>query len=197
MRHGQAALIVDEVFADYPLSAAAGPPPQGDASALTFRLGGLSKSVGLPQVKLGWIAVDGPDALVHDALQRLELICDTYLSVSTPVQVAAARLLADGAVVRNRILDRVRTNDAALRALASRFPSIEPLHADAGWSAVLRVPATRSEEALVMELLERDGVLVHPGFFFDFPHEAFLVLSLLPDPALFAEGVRRLLLLAA
>ena len=194
---GKTALIVDEVFADYPLSGAANPPPQRDASALTFRLGGLSKSVGLPQVKLGWIAVDGPDPLVHDALQRLELICDTYLSVSTPVQVAAARLLADGAVVRNRILDRVRTNDAALRALASRFPSIEPLHADAGWSAVLRVPATRSEEALVMELLERDGVLVHPGFFFDFAHEAFLVLSLLPDPALFAEGVRRLLLLAA
>jgi aspartate/methionine/tyrosine aminotransferase len=194
---GNTALIVDEVFADYPLSGAATPAPQYSASALTFRLGGLSKSVGLPQVKLGWMTVDGPDALVHDALQRLELICDTYLSVSTPVQAAAARLLADGAVVRNRILDRVRTNDAALRALASRFPSIEPLHTDAGWSAVLRVPATRSEEALVMELLERDGVLVHPGFFFDFAHEAFLVLSLLPDPALFAEGVRRLLLLAA
>jgi aspartate/methionine/tyrosine aminotransferase len=194
---GGAALIVDEVFADYPLSVAAEPPPGDALSALTFRLGGLSKTVGLPQVKLGWIAVDGPESLVHDALQRLELICDTYLSVSTPVQVAAARLLSDGAMVRDRILNRVRTNDAALRGLASGFPSIETLHADAGWSAVLRVPATRSEEELALELLERDGVVVHPGFFFDFPHEAFLVLSLLPEPSLFAEGVRRLLARAA
>ncbi len=188
-----AALIIDEVFADYPLRAEPVPWSQTDAPALTFRLGGLSKSVGLPQVKLGWIAVDGPDRVVHAALQRLELICDTYLSVSTPVQLAAPRLLSDGAAVRRQILDRVRTNDAALRELASSFPSIEPLQSDAGWSAVLRVPATRPEEELVLELLERDGVLVHPGFFFDFAHEAFLVLSLLPDPVVFAEGVRRLL----
>jgi alanine-synthesizing transaminase len=192
-----AALIVDEVFADYPLGLAGEPPARDAVPALTFRLGGLSKTVGLPQVKLGWIAVDGPEPLVHDALQRLELICDTYLSVSTPVQVAAARLLSDGAVVRDRILDRVRTNDAALRALARDFPSVDALQADAGWSAVLRVPATRSEEGLALELLERDGVVVHPGFFFDFPHEAFLVLSLLPEPAVFSEGVRRLLARAA
>ena len=192
-----AALIVDEVFADYPLSVAAELPAYDAVPALTFRLGGLSKTVGLPQVKLGWIAVDGPEPLVHDALQRLELICDTYLSVSTPVQVAAARLLSDGAVVRDRILDRVRTNDAALRVLASGFPSVDALHADAGWSAVLRVPATRSEEGLALELLERDGVVVHPGFFFDFPHEAFLVLSLLPESSVFTEGVRRLLARAA
>lgn len=187
----QTALIIDEVFADYPLNHAFVPASWSPSPALTFRLGGLSKTVGLPQVKLGWIAVDGPDALVSAALQRLEVICDTYLSVSTPVQGAAARLLADGAVVRERILDRVRANDAALRSIASAFPSIEPLRADAGWSAVLRVPAIRSEEELVLELLEQDGVLAHPGFFFDFPHEAFLVVSLLPDPALFAEGIRR------
>jgi alanine-synthesizing transaminase len=186
-------LIVDEVFADYPLHP---PPPNArayDSPALTFHLGGLSKSVGLPQIKLGWIAIDGPEPLVATALQRLEWICDAYLSVSTPAQVAAARLLTDGAVVRTRILDRVRTNDAILRALTSDVPSVGALVSDAGWSAVLRVPATRSEEEIVLDLLERDGVLVHPGFFFDFPHEAFLVLSLLPEPAVFAEGVRRLL----
>jgi aspartate/methionine/tyrosine aminotransferase len=148
--------------------------------------------VGLPQVKLGWIAIDGPGRLVAEAVHRLELICDTYLSVSTPVQAAAERLLAEGAVVRERILGRVRGNEAALRRVVDEFPSVEALGTDAGWSAVLRVPATRSEEDLVVELLARDGVLVHPGFFFDFPHEAFVVLSLLPDPARFLDGVRRL-----
>jgi alanine-synthesizing transaminase len=189
----RAALIIDEVFADYPLRTASIPAYCGSPPALTFRLGGLSKSVGLPQVKLGWILVDGPDDLVAAALQRLELICDTYLSVSTPVQIAASRLLTDGVVVRERILARVRANDATLRQIVSSVPSIEALNADGGWSAVLRVPATRSEEDLVLELLERDGVLVHPGFFFDFPHEAYLVVSLLVEPAAFAEGVSRLL----
>jgi alanine-synthesizing transaminase len=188
----RAALIVDEVFADYPLRVASIPAYCRSSPALTFRLGGLSKSVGLPQVKLGWILVDGPDDLVAAALQRLELICDTYLSVSTPVQIAAPRLLRDGTVVRERILERVRANDATLRRLVASVPSLEALNTDGGWSAVLRVPATRSEEELVLELLERDNVLVHPGFFFDFSHEAFVVVSLLVEPAIFADGVGRL-----
>ena len=189
----RAALIIDEVFADYLLQDAPVPAACGSSQPLTFRLGGLSKSIGLPQVKLGWIAVSGPEALVADALQRLELICDTYLSVSTPVQLAAAHLLEAGAGVRAQILARVRANDAALRRAAEPFPSVQPLRSEAGWASVLRVPATRTEEELVLELLGRDGVLVHPGFFFDFPQEAFLVLSLLPEPAVFTEGVRRLL----
>jgi len=185
-----AALIVDEVFADYVLAPVVqvGLPME----CLTFRLGGLSKSAGLPQVKLGWIAAAGPDALVCEALERLEVICDAYLSVSTPVQTAASTLIASGAQVRQRILDRVRTNLATLASLASTHPAIHLLPVDGGWSAVLRVPSTRSEEDLVLELLERDDVLVHPGFFFDFAHEAFLVVSLLPEPATFAEGTRRL-----
>ncbi|MDQ3347261.1 MAG: pyridoxal phosphate-dependent aminotransferase [Acidobacteriota bacterium] len=187
------ALIVDEVFADYPLTGALVPYATRSSGPLTFRLGGLSKSIGLPQVKLGWIAVDGPEPVVAEALQRLELICDTYLSVSTPVQAAAPRLLAEGAVVRDQILARVRGNDLTLRRSAERFPSVEPLSTEAGWSAVLRVPATRTEEELVLELLGRDDVLVHPGYFFDFPREAYVVLSLLPEPDVFAEGVRRLL----
>jgi len=187
-----AALIIDEVFADYPLSAQECSHPDRPA-CLTFRLGGLSKSAGLPQVKLGWILVDGPETLARGALVRLELICDTYLSVSTPVQRAAPSLIAAGAVVRAGILDRIRSNDHELRTLAAGYPSIQVLPCEAGWSAVLRVPSTRTEEDLVVELLERDGVLVHPGFFFDFPHESFLVVSLLPERPAFVEGVRRVL----
>jgi alanine-synthesizing transaminase len=186
----RAALIVDEVFCDYPLSGALDEPPAlSSGASLVFRLGGLSKTVGLPQVKLGWIAIQGPDADVDEALDRLELIADTYLSVSTPVQVAAADLLDGGAVVRERILERVRGNYATLGSLSTSAGAVR-LAADGGWSAVLRVPATRTEEALVLELLERDRVVVHPGYFFDFPHEAFLVVSLLPEPAVFARGLR-------
>lgn len=193
-----AALIVDEVFADYTLversRGAARHTRETDTDAcLVFRLGGLSKSAGLPQVKLGWIAVEGPGALVQQALDRLELVCDTYLSVSTPVQTAAGDLIQAGAAVRRQIADRVSGNYAQLRELAAARPSIEVLHADAGWSAVVRVPATQSEEEMVLNLLERDDVLVHPGFFFDFAHEAYLVVSLLPESAAFRDGVQRLM----
>jgi len=187
-----AALILDEVFWDYPLG---GPLEDPDAlrqpAALTFRLGGLSKPAGLPQVKLGWIAVQGPDAAVADALDRLELICDTYLSVSTPVQLAAPSLLERGAAIRAQIVDRIRRNHAFLGArLAGSSASVLP--ADGGWSAVIRVPATRPEESIVLDLLEHDAVVVHPGYFFDFPNEAFLVVSLLPEPAIFDRGVQLL-----
>jgi aspartate/methionine/tyrosine aminotransferase len=187
-----AALIIDEVFADYPLGRASAVPVRR-TECLTFRLGGLSKSAGLPQVKLGWILVDGPDSLARAAIDRLELICDTYLSVSTPVQVAAARLIDQGAAIRDRIRGRVRANYEWLRALAASYPSIALLPCDGGWSAVLRVASTKGEEDLVLELLALDEVLVHPGFFFDFPHEAFLVLSLLPEPRVLAEGARRVM----
>jgi alanine-synthesizing transaminase len=190
----QAALIVDEVFWDYPLSDSR-PAPEAfrNPSCLTFRLGGLSKSAGLPQAKLGWIFVDGPEDLIREALDRLELICDTYLSVSTPVQVAAPALIESGRAIRDRILARVRGNYAALAARAAAAPGVTLLDADAGWSAVLRVPATAPEEELVLALVEKRAVVVHPGYFFDFPHEAFLVVSLLPEPATFARGIDRIL----
>jgi hypothetical protein len=187
-----AALIVDEVFADYWFERDDSPDATPRA-CLTFRLGGLSKSAGLPQVKLGWIAVGGPDPLVAAALERLDLICDTYLSVSTPVQVAASELMRRGAAVRAQIRERVRGNYRTLRALAAAAPSVDVLHADAGWSAVLRIPSTRPEEDFALDLLDASGVLVYPGFFFDFAHEAFVVVSLLPPPDAFAEGVRRML----
>jgi alanine-synthesizing transaminase len=188
-----AALVLDEVFADYPLAGGDGASVLSTTEGLIFRLGGLSKSAGLPQVKLGWIGVEGPEARVAEAFERLEFICDAYLSVSTPVQVAAPALIDNAAVVRTQILERVRTNYVRLRQAAAGHPAVEVLHADGGWSAVLRVPARRTEEELVLELLDRDGVVVHPGFFFDFAHEAFLVLSLLPETPVFDEGVARIL----
>ena len=162
-------------------------------SALTFSLGGLSKSVGLPQAKLGWIVLGGPDALVAQARERLELICDTYLSVSTPVQHATSALLTAGQLVHEQIHTRIRHNLRALEEIIARAPDYRSLTPDGGWSAVVQVPATRSEEDMVLDLLERDRILVHPGYFFDFPHEAFLVVSLLPEPERFRRAVSQLL----
>ncbi|MCU0292384.1 MAG: pyridoxal phosphate-dependent aminotransferase [Thermoanaerobaculaceae bacterium] len=184
-------LIVDEVFLDFPL-AGAGRSLAGSRTCLTFVLGGLSKSIGLPQLKLGWIAVSGPDALVVEALERLEHIADTFLSVATPVQLALPALLDQGALVRRAILERCRENLAVLGELVGPFPEVEVLPPGGGWSAVLRFPAVVDEEDLVVALLE-EGVAVQPGFFFDFPRDGYLVLSLLPELAVFREGVTRLL----
>ncbi len=187
-------LIGDEVFADYELTqGASGRAARllDEADVLVFSLGGLSKTIGLPQVKLGWIAVGGPRTLVEQALGRLELACDTYLSVSTPVQVAAAELLARGAAVRNAIQARVRSNYRALTARASQTPAFRVLDAEGGWYAVLQVPSFSSEEELVVNLVLDAGVLVHPGYFFDFPRESFLIVSLLGPEATFREGAER------
>jgi alanine-synthesizing transaminase len=188
------ALVGDEVFCDYLLD------PRPDVArvldqdeALTFSLGGLSKSAGLPQMKLGWMSAGGPSPLVDAALARLEIICDAFLSVSTPVQRAVGPLLAVGRDVRHQILERVSQNLAALKGLVADRPACSLYRVEGGWSAVVRVPATRPEEALVLDLLEEDSVLVHPGYFFDFPHEAFVVVSLLPAPGEFREGAARLL----
>jgi len=189
------ALIADEVFLDYPL---AGGPGSGctfaaQASCLTFTLGGLSKSVGLPQLKLGWIVASGPFGETHAALERLAFLADTYLSVATPVQLALPRLLHDGAGVRAAILARCRSNLAALLDLASRVPWLSVHAPGGGWSVVLRFPAVVDEETLAIELLERDSVVVHPGYFFDFPRPGVLVVSLLPACETFAAGVAALL----
>jgi aspartate/methionine/tyrosine aminotransferase len=188
------ALIADEVFADYEL----GPGARASAGRMTdrqeglvFSLGGLSKSVGLPQVKLAWIAVAGAARHVDRALERLELICDTYLSVSTPVQRAAGALLAGGSVVRDQIARRVSANYQRLKPLMAGT-SYRVLASQGGWYAVLEMPDSESEETVVVELL-RDGVLVHPGYFYDFPREAYLVVSLLPPEPLFADGIDRVL----
>ena len=188
------ALVADEVFADFALreDARRAASVARDSQALAFALGGVSKSCGLPQLKLAWTAVVGPDALRREALARLEVVADTYLPVSTPVQVAAPALLARKEELQAPIRARVVENLDALRALAAASPAtlLEP---EGGWSAILRVPATCSEEERVLRLLGERDVLVHPGYFFDFPGEAYLVLSLLPPPAEFGEGVARVL----
>jgi alanine-synthesizing transaminase len=188
------ALIADEVFADYPLEATAPfTDLAGRLDVLTFTLGGASKSLGLPQVKLGWMVVGGPPRERDAALHALELVADTFLSVGTPVQVAAPVLLHAAAPIRAAIHDRIRSNLAILRRAAALCPSCTVLPVEGGWSAVVRVPATRSEEALVLDLLQRERILVHPGYFFDFVREAYLVVSLLPPRDVFAEAIGRVL----
>ena len=188
------ALIVDEVFADYALDATAPLTDlAADAGVLAFSMGGASKSLGLPQVKLGWAIVGGPEDDRAAALDGLELIADTFLSVGTPVQVAAPELLRRGAVVRQAIHARVRANLTAARRLAASYRACDLLPVEGGWSAVVRVPATRGEEALVLDLLAETGILIHPGYFFDFEHEAFLVFSLLVPEDVFADAFDRTL----
>jgi alanine-synthesizing transaminase len=177
------AILIDEVFFDYGFSE---PPPQAPApSALTFRMSGLSKSSGLPQLKLGWIIADGPGH--ESALERLELIADTYLSVATPVQLALPRLLAAGNTIREQIRERTRTNLATLRSLTAGT-ACQVLNVEGGWSAILQVPRTRSEESWALTLLADHNILVQPGFFFDFDSEAYLVVSLLTMPEVFRSG---------
>jgi aspartate/methionine/tyrosine aminotransferase len=188
------ALIVDEVFAEYPLRPRPDVAPLVTSDeALTFSLGGLSKSAGLPQMKLAWTIVSGPAALRDEAMSRLELIADTYLSVSTPVQVALPALLEAGVTIREAILTRIRRNLAALEAAIADRPAVGLVPPDGGWSVALRVPATQTEDRMVIDLLDRDGVLVHPGYFYDFDQGAHLVISLLPEPAVFDQAIARVL----
>jgi alanine-synthesizing transaminase len=185
-------LISDEVFADYPLfeeGERAGPAAAA-GEALSFSLGGLSKSAGLPSWKLGWIRAGGPPALRRRTVAALEMVADTYLSVATPVQRALAGVLELAPRIRAEILGRVRGNLAVLRAALAGVPAAELLEPVGGWAAVIRVRLPGADdEALVLEILEREGVLVHPGYYFDFATEDFLVLSLLPEPGRFAEGL--------
>ena len=192
-RHGLA-VISDEVFLDY-CQGAAGQAVSlaGETSALTFALNGLSKTVALPQMKLGWIVAGGPDKLVAEALGRLEVIADTYLSVGTAVQWALPRLLESRGAIQRQILARVAENLKRLDGRLARQAVVSRLEVEAGWSVLLRLPSIQTDEEWALELLERDGVLVHPGHFFDFPREGYVVLSLLPPVEVFEEGIARLL----
>ena len=188
------AIISDEVFADYELSpgaAASAGRLAEQRDVLGFTLGGLSKSIGLPQAKLAWIAISGPDDRIDQARERLELVADTYLSVSTPVQIAAPALLRNGTTVREQIQRRITANFAMLGAAIDSVPSCRRLEADGGWSAIVQVPSLSNEEDLVLSLLADDDVLVHPGFFFDFPRESFLIVSLLGPSSELADAVGR------
>jgi alanine-synthesizing transaminase len=192
-RDRELALISDEVFSDYDF--APDPHRAGTLAVVTeclaFAMSGLSKIAGLPQMKLGWIAVSGPEALRAEAFEKLEWIADTYLSVSTPVQWAAEALLQAGEQVQMQIRERCATHlSLAREALAGSAGNI--LSVEGGWYITVQVPRVRSEEEWTLELLERENVLVQPGFFYDFHSEAYLVVSLLTAPEVFREGIARL-----
>lgn len=181
------ALLGDEVFADTAL----GPCPSVVADrreALTFHLSGLSKVCGLPQLKAGWIAAAGPEARVGPALARLEVIADAYLSVSGPAQLALPPLLARRERFLAPLRARLATNRATLAGI--RDAPATALASAGGWTAVLRIGETVDEESLCLALLD-DGVVVQPGFFYDFDRPGYLVVSLLTPPPEFARGIRR------
>jgi len=189
------ALVADEVFADYPLGA----DPQRVVShaavteVLTFTLSGLSKISALPQMKLAWLVLNGPPELLRSALARMEIIADTYLSVSAPLALALPGLLETRRTLQPQILERVTSN---LKLLDARLASGQPvsrLVVEGGWYAILRLPSIRTDEEWAMELASKDGVLVHPGHFFDFSSEGNLVISLLTKPEVFEEGIARIL----
>jgi len=186
-------ILSDEVFSDFSFSPDAEriTTLAAQNSVLTFSMSGLSKIAGLPQMKLGWIVASGPDHFA--ALNGLEWIADTYLSVSTPIQLALPRILTAAAPVQEQIRAQTASNLQHLRKNLLAASPCRCLTVEGGWYAVLEVPRIRTEEDWVLQLLAEKDVLVQPGFFYDFESEAFLVLSLLTPPAIFAEGLRRIL----
>ena len=190
--HGLA-LIVDEVFLDYSHDAARRPTFAANNAALTFTLSGLSKISALPQMKLAWIVTSGPAEQVHAAMQRLEVIADTYLSVNAPIQLATAVLLDQRRIVQSFLLTRLQVNLEEFDQQLSRQKSCVRLHVEGGWYAVLRVPVTQSDEDLAIAIMKNLSVLVHPGHFYDFASDGYLVVSLITEPKEFSEGIKRVL----
>jgi alanine-synthesizing transaminase len=198
VEHGLA-LVVDEVFMDYAhgtLPADRLPTFAGERRALTFVMSGLSKVVALPQLKLGWTLVLGPEEHARAAMERLEVIADTYLSVATPVSRALPELLAARGPIQSAIRARTENNLAAIDAAIARIgehATALRLPADGGWYAILEVPRTRDEDAWVETLVRDEGVIVQPGYYFDLDREGYLVVSLLPEERAFAEGIERVI----
>jgi len=193
-RERSLALIVDEVFLDY---AHDGEPCRSftaNQDVLTFTLSGLSKVSALPQMKVAWLATTGPRADVATAMARLEVIADTYLSMNAPIQWATPVLLRQREQIQPQLMQRVRENLAELDRQLAAQKTCQRLEIQGGWYATLRVPVTRSDEELAIELLRRQSVLVHPGHFFDFPSDGYLILSLIASVEDFKEGVQRVLI---
>jgi alanine-synthesizing transaminase len=188
-----AAIIADEVFLDYSLQSQSPLTFAANEDSLTFTLSGLSKISGLPQMKVAWIAVNGPPTLKQDALERLDVIADTYLSMNAPIQLAVPAMLEERNHIQPQLLDRVRANLAELDLQLAQQNLCERLKVEGGWYAILRVPARGSDEELAIALLQRENVLVQPGHFYDFAAEGYLVVSLITSPPEFAEGIKRTL----
>jgi alanine-synthesizing transaminase len=187
------AIIADEVFLDFTLQDRAPFSFAQNTAALTFTMSGLSKISGLPQMKAAWLVTSGPEQLKSQALARLEIIADTYLSMNAPIQWAISALLDQRHSFQTQLLARVRKNLAELDRQLATQKSCARLAVEGGWYAVLRVPATRSEEELAVGLLAEKNIYVHPGHFYDFPSEGFLIVSLITREEGFAEGVKLLL----
>jgi aspartate/methionine/tyrosine aminotransferase len=160
---------------------------------LTFTLSGVSKISALPQMKVAWVVTSGPEAEVGAAIERLEVIADTYLSMNAPVQWAVPVLLEQRKNIQRQLMERVRGNLAELDRQLAEQTTCSRLRVEGGWYAVLRVPVTRSDEELAIELVREKAVVAHPGHFFDFPSDGYLVLSLITAEQEFGEGVRRVL----
>jgi alanine-synthesizing transaminase len=187
------AIIADEVFWDFALMEQSHSSFAANGAALTFTTSGLSKVSGLPQMKAAWLITGGPERFKSQALARLEVIADTYLSMNTPMQLAMPALLEQRHSFQKQLLARVRKNLAELDRQLALQESCTRLTLEAGWYAVLQVPATRPDEELAIELLERGGVYVHPGHFYDFPADGFLVVSLITREDDFGTGLKLLL----
>jgi aspartate/methionine/tyrosine aminotransferase len=183
------AVIADEVFLDFGLEGNRVASFSANSASLTFTLSGLSKISGLPQMKAAWLTVSGPREKKREALARLEVIADTYLSVNAPVQLAMPVFLDQRRSFQEQLLARVRQNLSELDRQLSQQKSCSRLNVEGGWYVVLRVPAIRSDEELALELLKSAGVSIHPGHFYDFSSEGFLVLSLITPTEIFARGV--------
>ena len=189
----QMALIADEVFLDFSLQPGLPISFAANQLALTFTMSGLSKISGLPQMKLAWLVVSGPEKLKSEALARLEVIADTYLSLNAPVQLAAPILLEQRHEFQRQLMARVRNSLAELDRQLAAQKQCSRLEVEGGWYAVLRVPATQSDEELALALLENHDVYVHPGHFYDFHQDGYLVVSLITPEKEFTEGITRLL----
>jgi alanine-synthesizing transaminase len=187
------ALIADEVFLDYAHDQARQQSFASNQGVLTFTLSGVSKISALPQMKVAWIATSGPAAEVEPALARMEVIADTYLSMNAPIQWATPALLDQRKSIQRQLLDRVLGNLAELDRQLAGQQTCQRLSVEGGWYTVVRVPVTQTDEELAVDLLRRSSVLVHPGHFYDFPSEGYLVLSLITPQVDFSEGIRRLL----
>ena len=183
------ALIVDEVFLDYAHDAKPRASFVANDAVLTFTLSGLSKISALPQMKVAWVVTTGPQAQASAATSRLEVIADTYLSMNAPIQWATPVLLQQRSCLQKQLLDRVRGNLGAMDAQLARQKTCQRLAMEGGWYAVLRVPATKADEDLAIELLRDKRVLVHPGHFYDFPGDGYLVLSLIAPESDFEMGI--------
>jgi aspartate/methionine/tyrosine aminotransferase len=192
-REHELALIADEVFLDYALDREKRQSFAANQGVLTFTLSGVSKISALPQMKVAWIVTTGPAVDVEAAQARLEVIADTYLSMNAPIQWATPALLDQRKTIQPQLLDRVRDNLAEFDRQLAGQKSCQRLNIEGGWYAVLRVPVTQTDEELAIELVRKERVLVHPGHFYDFESDGYLVVSLIAAERTFGDGISRVL----